>query len=300
MRTLPRAVAVAIAALVVAGCSGSAPASPSAPLPSGALPPQPSPVAGTFWLRAMTTAALPPLNVFGSLPMVVITADSVVVRPGPVPAIFPGPAVVPLVGRSITVAGRLAIVNAAKVLGLLGGSGDFSGGGIAPGGVTGRIELTVDGTRVTITGNPSAPTGCGSTSCNPPAGTPAAFAELWRRLGDLEGWFAPELGTEHAYVPVAYAVLVGPAPVQNVQLPQPPMVWPLASQMALFGGPVANGQARCGTVSGADVAPFAAALAKANALTQWHQDAATNATRGLTVRPMVEGEDACRETFGPA
>jgi hypothetical protein len=297
MRTFPRAVAAAVTALVVAGCVGG-PTGTTQPSPT--LPAQPTPDAGTYWLRAMTTQALAPLNVFGSLPVIVITGDGVAVRPGAVPAIFPGPAVVPLTGRSITEAGRLAIVNAATVLGLLGGKGDFTGGQVAMGGITGRIELTVDGRRVTITGSPDIAPVCGSTTCNPPAGTPAAFAELWRRLGNLESWIGPELGTEHPYAPVAYAVLVGPAPVQDPQLPQPPMVWPLASQMMLFGGPVANGQARCGTVSGADVAPFAAALARANALTQWHQDASTNATLGLTVRPMVPGEDACRETFGPA
>ena len=284
-------------ALSTTGCAiGGSAASPGTPTPS----PQPSPDPGTYWLRATYRQALPPLDVFGQLPMVVITGNGTVVAPAPVPAIYPGPAVVPLSGRTISEAGRLAIVNAARTLGLLGGSGDFTGGRIAPGGVTGRLELTVDGRRLTIAGNPQAPTGCTSSPCNPPAGSPAAFAELWRRLGDLQSWIGPELGNQGTYDPPTYAVLVGPAPNGDPALPQAPAIWPLPQPIALFGGPVANGQARCGLVSGTDAATFRVALQNANGLTPWHQDVSTNATFGLTVRPMVPGEDACRETFGPA
>jgi hypothetical protein len=278
--------------------SGPAPTSPSAP-PSSAKP-QPKPDPSTYWLRAMTTQALPPLNIFGMLPMAVITGDGILVTPGPVPAIFPGPAVIGLQGRAITEAGRLAIVVLAQKLGLLDGKGDFTGGTLPPGGVAGRIEITVDGKRVTISGNPQAPTGCAKEPCLPAAGTPAAFAELWLRLGDLAPWIGPELGNPSTYDPPAYAILVGPAPTPDPMLPQPPVDWPLASLLALFGGPVANGTARCGTISGADAVTLRAALAKANMLSQWVQDPSTNATFGLKVRPMVAGEDACRETFGPA
>ena len=313
MRTLPRPtalllVATLIATLAAACTGGSSPsASPSGPAPSSPASPstppssmQPKPDPSTFWLRAMTTQALPPLNVFGQLPMAVITGDGLLVTSAPIPTIYPGPAVINLQGRPITEAGRLAIVVLAQKLGLLGGKGDFTGGTIPPGGVAGRIELTVDGNRVTISGNPQAPTGCPKEPCLPAAGTPAAFAELWLRLSDLASWIGPELGNPSTYDPPAYALLVGPAPKQDPILPQAPVDWPLASSLALFGGPVANATARCGTVSGADVATLRAALAKANMLSQWVQDPSTNATFGLKVRPMVPGEDACRETFGPA
>lgn len=304
MRTLPCAAALLLVAALGAACTGASgsPAPSGSPVPSGSPAPSPQPTADpqAYFLRATVTQALPPLNVFGVLPMAVITGDGILVTPAPVPTIFPGPAVVNLSGRTISDAGRLAIVVLAEKLGLAVANRDFTGGTIPPGGAAGRIELTVDGHRVTFSGNPSAPTGCPKEPCLPAAGTPAAFAELWLRLSDLSQWIGPELGNQQTYDPPAYALLVGVAPTQDPMLPQSPIDWPLAGPLALFGGPVANGTARCGTVSGNDAVTLRTVLARANMLSQWVQDPTTNATFGLTVRPMVPGEDACRETFGPA
>ena len=41
-----------------------------------------------------------------------------------------------------------------------------------------------------------------------------------------------------------------------------------------------------------------AAVADANQLTQWTASESTSATFGLTVRPVVQGEDPCAEVFG--
>lgn len=131
-------------------------------------------------------------------------------------------------------------------------------------------------------------------------GSAAAFAEFWRRLGDLGSWMPSELGPEAPYVAPAYAILVGPSPMLDANLPQQPMDWPLDQPLGLFGGPVGDGSYRCGTVSGADAATLLPALNGANALTPWVHDPSTSATFGVTVRPMVPGEDICREIFGPA
>jgi len=290
-----RAASIALAVLVAACGGGSGPS----PSPSGPAVPSPDPNVLGYWLRATTTQAIPPLNRFGVLPAVVITGDGMVVIQGAVPAIYPGPLMPNLLGRSISAAGRLAILKAAGDLGLLGGRTDFTGGAMVPGGVIGHIELTVDGLRVVLSGNPSAQIVCVTTPCNPSPGTPEAFGELWRRLADLQGWLEAELGPEAPYVAASYALLVGPAPRQDPGFPQAPVDWPLDGQLALFGGPVANGTARCGTVTGAAAAALRPALNAANALTQWVQDPSTSATFGITVRPMVPGEDVCREVFGP-
>ncbi len=296
-----RLTAVAFA-LAVAACSGGG-ASPTA-APSG--PPGPTPVASpdpgttTFWLRAMTTQALPPVNVFAMQPHVLITGDGQWITQGPVPAIFPGPLMPNLQARQLSEAGRTAILATAKKLGLLDGATDFNEGPPLAGGVSGRIELIVDGRLITLTGDPDAVIMCVTTPCDPPPGTAAAFGEFWRLLGDMGSWIPAELGPEARYEAPAYAILVGPAPVQDPNLPQPPMDWPLEQPLGLFGGPVSDGSYRCGTVSGADAATLLPALDKANSLTQWTQDPSTSASFGLTVRPMVPGEDVCREVFGPA
>jgi len=289
MRSLARIAVALAAALLVAACgSGSTPASPSAP------PDQ----AGTWWLRMTTTQAIPPLELFAMQPALVITGDGTVVTSGPVPAIFPGPLLPNLVARQLSGAGQAKIIQAARDLGLLSGQTDFAGGAMVMGGITGHIALTVDGRRIELTGNPEAQIQCVTTPCEPAPGSPEAFGELWRRLQDLSAWLGPELGPESAYVPAAYAILVGAPPAPEPGLPQAPADWPLEQPLATFGGPVANGTARCGTVSGPDAELLRPALQAANQLTMWNQDPEFSAAYGLTVRPMVPGEDICREIFG--
>ncbi len=160
------------------------------------------------------------------------------------------------------------------------------------------IELTVDGTRITLTGDPSAQIECVAAPCDPPPGSAAAFAAFWNKLLDLPSWLGDDLGPQSPYDPPAYAILVGAPPAPDPVFTPPPADWPLDQPLATFGAPVANGTARCGTASGADAETLRPALEAANPLTPWVQDPDTNATYGLTVRPMVPGEDVCKEIFG--
>jgi hypothetical protein len=291
MRPLTRTVVAATAAVLVA-CGGTSPS------PTASQTPSASPDAQTYWLRATTTQAIPPLNQFGILPVVLITGDGVAVTQGPVAAIYPGPLMPNLVGRSVSGAGQAAIIQAARDLGLLAGPTDFTGGRLMPGGIMGRLELTVDGQRVVLTGDPGAQIVCVTAPCDPQPGTPEAFGELWRRLTDLGGWLGTELGPEATFKAPSIALLVGPAPQPEPGLPQAPADWPLPIPIGEFGVAVANGAARCGTVTGADADILRPALAAANALTPWVQDREMSATFGLTVRPLAPGEDACGEVFG--
>jgi hypothetical protein len=291
-----------VAALTLAACTGTGGSTaPSSGVPSSASPssssPSPSPIADSYWLRMTFTQAIAPLDAFAVQPPLRITGNGTVVVYGPVPAIYPGPLLPNLIGRSITTRGEEQILQAARDLGLLDGRSDFTAPSQLMGAVSGRIELTVAGTRVTITGDPSAQIECVTTPCEPAPGTPEAFGSFWRMLLDLPSWLATELGPEGPYVPPAYSLLVGPAPQPDPALAQAPADWPLDQPLATFGGPVANGSARCGTASGADADTLRPALAAANQLTPWVQDTDTSATVGLTVRPLVPGEDACRETF---
>jgi len=283
-----------------AGPSAGASGVPGAPASSSAVPASPAPssatpVAGMYWLRMATFQAIPPLNLFPQLDTAVITGDGVYVVPAPVDAIFPGPQVMPLTGRQVSAAGRDTIMSWARELGLLGGKTDFTAGAGLPGGVTGQVQLTLEGNLVELTGFPgqegAAP------APNPAPGSPEAFSEFWRRVVNLPAELPAEVGAESSYTPPAYSILVGPAPDPGGE-PLQIMDWPLDTPLATFGGPVANGTARCGTVDGADADTLRPALEKANGLTQWVQDPTTNATFGLTVRPLVPGEDRCVEIFG--
>lgn len=286
-------VVLAIATACSAGGSSS-PSTPASPEPS------PSPVSDTYWLRMTTTQAIPPVNLFAVQPALVITGDGIAVSQGPIPAIYPGPLLPNLLGRQVTDAGLDQVLAAARELGLLDGRSDFTGDSPPlAGGITGHIELMVDGEPVELTGNPDAQIVCVAAPCEPAPGTPEAFGELWRMLLDLPAWLGNELGPEAPYAAPAFAILVGPPPDPEPGLAQAPADWPLSTPLATFGGPVANGTARCGTAAGADADTLRPALQAANQLTPWVEDITTNATFGLTVRPMVPGEDVCREVFGP-
>jgi hypothetical protein len=289
---------VAVALVAACGGGGGSPAPSSSPKPPPVDPtpviPTPSPIAGgTYWLRMTTFQAIPPVNLFAVPPTVVIDGSGRLIVSGAVPAIFPGPLVMPLFARQVSDAGRETILGWAKELGLLSGETDFTGGNGLPGGVTGRIELTVDGALVTLSGIPDL-AGAGAA---PEPGTPEAFAELWRRIASLSETLPGELGPEGPYTPEAYAILVGPAPdPQGMQVQVAD--WPLDEALGSFGGPVQDGSYRCGLVEGDDAVTIGAAVAQATQITPWTQDPTTSATFGLTVRPIISGENPCAEVFG--
>jgi hypothetical protein len=275
---------------------------PASPSSSGA-PASPGirsadPNAATYWLRLTTTQALPPLNVFGNGSLLVITGSGLVVTPGAVPAIFPGPLVVPLIGRTITDSGRAKILRLATDLGLIGRQTDFTANGGLPGGITAHVEITVDGRLVTLSGSPDATIQCVAAPCNPAPATPEAFGTFWRQLLDPTAWLGSELGTGTPYTPTVYSILVGSPPDPDPNRGASIADWPLDASLATYGTAVANGQARCATVTGDVAATLGRAFAKANALSMWTQDPTASAAFGLTVRALVPGEDACREVFG--
>ena len=293
-----RLLPVALLALLVGACADAAPtAAPGTPTiqpPTPVIPtPSPASPAGTFWLRLTTWQALPPVNVFAMTPLVVITADGLDVVPGAVFAIFPGPLVVPLLARQVSDAGRAAIVGWADELGLLAGTTDFTGGAGVPGGITGKIELTANGELLTLTGLPG-----GAPDGDVAPGSPEAFQVFWDRVASLRQTLPGELGPEQPFTPDGYGILVGPPPESQDGHTSPVADWPLDTALPEFGGPVLDGSYRCGLVEGDDAAALRPALEGANQLTQWTSDPSTSATFGLTVRPIVAGEDPCAEVFG--
>lgn len=290
MRLPARLVAVA-AAVLVAACGGAGAPSPS---PS----PSPEPPGESVRLRLTSTQAIPPVDRFGWGSHVVITADGVVVLPGAVPAIYPGPLVTPLFGRALSDVGWSEIVKLAGTLGILVDGGTFTGQAPAPGAMLGQVEMLVDGRTITFSGDPSAQIMCITTPCDPPPGTEAAFGEFWRRVSDLASWMPAELGPEGPYLPTGYALLIGPPAVPEAGIVPQLMDWPLEVPLASAGVAVAGGAFRCVEILGPDAATLAPALGAANQLTQWVQDPDTSAAFGLRVMPLVADERPCAELFG--
>ena len=282
-----RATALSLIAILLAAC-GAAVSSPS---PS----PQPDPPANAkVRLRVTTVQALPPDATFGALPQVLITLDGRVLAGGAIPAIFPGPLVVPVRERQITAAGWLRLLDAARSAGLLGGNADFTGGQMPPGSAATRLELVADGRVYDLTGDASRQIVCVTAPCNAPPGTPEAFAGFVNSLYDLQSLVGPEnLGPEQLHQPAGYAVIVGPRP-DDQGLAQPVIAWPIDGGFAAFGRAVQDGSGRrCGSIKGADLGLVRPAFTAATQITPW-RDPTDNSLHGLVVRPLLPGDgDPC-------
>lgn len=278
---------------VVLACSGGATTSPSSSDPNLPIP---SPDPAGFVIHASWTQALPPRALFGNLPALVVTTDGRVLVQGPVREIYPVLLVAPIVERPISPGGVATLLQAAKDAGILRPDGDFTGGALPPGAAAARLRIVVDGATYDLVGDASAAVPCPpSETCPEPApGTPAAFATFWYQLLDVAGWLAPELGPEQAHVPASYAVIVGPPPE-----PWPgatPVVWPVDDPaLGAFGAPVRGEPgSRCGIAARDVAAALHGPFAGATQLTPFVATATASATRGLTVRPLLPGdEDPC-------
>lgn len=278
---------VVLAAAFLAACGGVAP-SPS-PTPEPTAPPD-----APFRLRVTMVQALPPLATFGLTPTIVITNDGRVLTGGAVPAIFPGPLVIPVNEQQLTPVGWSKVVAAARDAGLLGGARDFTGGGMPPGSVSARLQIVADGRIFDLVGDPNRIMVCVTAPCVPQPGTPEAFGGFTSLLSNLAQVLGADLGQQGLYQPAGYALLVGGPPADQQGLAQPAIAWPLAGGFAAFGTPLADGSGgRCGLVTGADVGALRPALTAANQLTKW-RDAVDGSFHGLTVRPLLPGDgDVC-------
>jgi hypothetical protein len=283
----PRIASAAVVAILVAGCGGAA-ASPS---PS----PQPDPPAGSaFRLRVTQVQALPPGATFSLTPQVLITLDGRVLQAAAIPAIFPGPLVMPILERAISAAGWARLVDAARSAGLLGINRDFTGGQMPPGAAATRLELVADGRTYDLLGDQSRQIVCVTAPCVAPAGTPEAFAGFVNGLSDLASMVGAEnLGQDQPHNPAGYAVIVGEEP-DDQGLAQPAKAWPLDGGFAAFGKPLADGSGdRCGTITGTDVGLVRPAFNAATQITSW-RDPADGSLHGLVVRPLLPGDpDPC-------
>jgi hypothetical protein len=276
----PRLLALPLAA-ILAACAGSTPTPAAQPTP---------PDDAAFLLRLETEQAIPPRERFGSTPAIVITLDGRALTAGPVPAIFPGPLVAPIVQRQVSAAGWRTVVELARASGLLSRSGQI--GDVAPGETILRLRIVADGQTSDVTVSNQFP-GCLSEPCQGPPGSPQAFFGFGSRLFDLGTFLGSEVGPEAPYLPEAYGVIVGPVP-DDQGLPQPPIDWPFADGLGAFGEPFADGTGfRCGTVTGEDAVTLRDKLALATQISPW-RDPLDGSLYGLTARPLLPGDgDPC-------
>jgi hypothetical protein len=279
--------AFGILILLVAACKGAGP-SPS-PQPSPTPAPSPSPSPAAFYLRAYYTQALPPRFTFAWLPTLTV-ADGVMYDGNvAIDMIFPGPVTIVPFARSISDAGIAALIDEARRLGMLDGSGDFTGGGAMPGSRLGTIELVIEGVTYHLTGNPEATIVCVTTPCEAAPGTPEAFGAFWQELQMAGTWLESELGPMQDWTPERVALLLTLPTDQG--MPPQPAEWPFDTSMAEAGidYPGEEGD-RCETLSGDALDALWPTLRDANQLTVLVDQDGNQAAP--IVRVLVPGDES--------
>jgi hypothetical protein len=144
---------------------------------------------------------------FATPPQLVITGDGRVIQPGPVPAIYPGPALTPLLQRSITEAGIQKVLEALDSAGLLSPPPSYEPDPAGPqvaDASTVTLVVTADGTTYTHTAYALGIEGMDTTPAR------RALAAAVSALSDLPTLVGGDLGPEQTYAADSIGVLARP------------------------------------------------------------------------------------------
>lgn len=253
---------------------------------------------------------VPPEFLATQFPTFVLLGDGTVITQGAVPAIYPGPALPPLLGRTLTEDGIQAILAEVTATNLflsdleLRGAQNFVAD--APDTV---FTLHASGREVTITVY-----ALGFLDANQPmqgisAEEVAAHQVLQRlqsRLQAPDSWLAADHFADDGWQPYqadAARLYVRDA---TADVPEPNIGfdvrdWPIAGDPASFGQeePFFGNGTRCGVVTGADGAAWLADLATANQVSRWTADGET--LYAVTARPLLPYEEqTCPQLGGGA
>ncbi len=279
--------ALAVAA-ALAGCS------------AGAGPPEPSPGRidhptgpHDLVLRISTRGGLlPPDARLTELPVLSLYGDGRLITQGPQVAIYPGPAVPNLQVTRVSEAGIQRVLRAASDAGLLGGNRHYDYPGIADAPTT-TFTVEAAGSRHEVSAY-------ALWEGTDPGRVPEtdwrarqALLSFQRQLTHPRSWLGGDLeAQDRPYEAHAMRIVVTPADPRTV--PDQSLVnvrdWPLTRPLRTFADARARGVARCGVLTGAELASVRDELQASNQLTFWRSE---GRTYRLVVRPLLPDEQGC-------
>lgn len=266
-----------IAALALTACAAPGGMGTGSDQPSGRPTPIAHPSGGGLVLRTWTAGGfVAPDYLFGQPPDFTLTGDGRVIEPGAVPAIYPGPAITPLLERRLTEAGVQRLIAEALGTGLFDHDRTYTGAAshIADAPTT-TFTLGADGRTVNVAVYALGMSqGGGAALPADEAAAGKALLTLAQRLEDLSWLPADDWvdSTSVPYDPPAVRLLVRNA---DGEQPDPSgisfteVAWPGPGNPATFGEPWPSGDARCGVVTGSDAVAWMTALRAANSLTRF-------------------------------
>jgi hypothetical protein len=295
------AVCLVLLASACAQRAGGATGAPNSPSPAPPADPD------ALVLRIQRVGGFLPIGVTeASLPVVSIYADGRVITEGPVPAIYPGPALPNIQVQRISTDAVRALVDRALAAGVRD-TADLGRPGVADAATTRITVITDSGTYVrevyalgeaggtTRTGGGKGPPATPTVYPNLTAEQQAArdkLLDLVRALTDLEGTLgAGAVGDSQPYPPTAVAAVVTAWHPRASDPPQPPRAWPGPA----LPGEQLGGQAglTCVSAGGQPAQALLDAARQADALTPW--TSADGTPWSVTFRPLLPDESGCAD-----
>jgi hypothetical protein len=249
-------------------------------------PGAPAPAAGLVLRIDHTGGFVVPSSSFGRLPIVAVYADGQVITQGPVPAIYPGPALPNVQVRQIDQAEVQDVVDQALAAGVAE-TGDLGAPPVADVFTTRFTLVTADDTHVrevyALTEMPDREATEGVSEDQ--AAARARLQDLLSSLSDLG------MAETTGYVPSAVAAIVSPWVDPGDGMSYPEVPWP---------GPALPGEQlsaplgiSCVTATGDEAAAILDAAAEATQMTPW--TTADGARWAVVLRPLLPDESGCAD-----
>jgi hypothetical protein len=294
-RRLAALAAVAALALLGAACSDDA----DGEVVAGGGSPSTTGASGTFEhptgpddviVRVFAGGGFVPVELhLTASPSYSLLGDGTAVESGVITAIYPGPAILPLTARHLDEAEIQDVLQRADDAGLLGGEIDYGQPGITDVETT-TVTIVVDGQSHTQAAY--------ALGFDDESGTSLTEEQREARRalqGFIESLATIGAPTTEPYVPAEVAVYtLGPAS-PDVELPQEPQDWPIAT---LPAPPSDTRVGPCVTITGDEVTTLLAALAEANQSTPWIVPGQPEPL-SLVFRAVVPGDPPCNPDDAP-
>lgn len=232
---------------------------------------------------------VPVESVFTTMPVLSVYGDGRAISQGPIPAIYPGPALPNLQVAKISPAGMQRLLAAAREAGLLERGLDYGQPAVADGSTT-TFTVGADGevfeTSIYFLAEENASDGA-LTDAQIERRTRAV--DYRTRLGDLAGWLGGNIGLEVSFEWQALSILIMPRD-PNRDDPsgiEPRIVdWPLAD-LATLGEVNPQTQGRSAVITGADLETLRPLVEQADTLTFWKSG---GSVYSLFLRPLLPDE----------
>ncbi|GAB2574988.1 hypothetical protein Aab01nite_14960 [Paractinoplanes abujensis] len=234
---------------------------------------------------------VPPDRTIGTLPALSIYADGRVITEGPVPAIYPGPALPNLQVLTFDAAQVQQIVQEASAAGVKPGT-DFGRPNVADAPTT-RVTVTTDqgvqSVNVVALNEAQVKDPLLTDAQQKARATLAAYVKKLQDLASGDGYTASK-----PYEPTSLAVLARPWTKQSGGEPaQADAAWPGPALPGDYVNPAIK--IGCVVVTGADLDKVMTAARKANQMTPW---TAGDQKYLINFRPLLPDEKGCAEFKG--